>query len=200
MAKGVNGGARAAPSKIGTAVLVLLLVVLLAAAGCGIWYAIATNGFTRFITLEYNGKELAQNARQVVLNHGENEFGIRNMNPFSGELTYTVEINPNAEENFNFTVDENPTAFSRVGELTKYFGIEQGEDAFTVTVPQDYTMEWLLSQVYAGSEVEMPEEFEKDKDYFEMTVEFSDGTDIMLLFNVSDKVSSIEIDPPSIIF
>ena len=56
MAKGVNGGARAAPSKIGTAVLVLLLVVLLAAAGCGIWYAIATNGFTRFITLEYNGK------------------------------------------------------------------------------------------------------------------------------------------------
>ena len=200
MAKGVNGGARAAPSKIGTAVLVLLLVVLLAAAGCGIWYAIATNGFTRFITLEYNGKELAQNARQVVLNHGENEFGIRNMNPFSGELTYTVEINPNAEENFNFTVDENPAAFSRVGELTKYFGIEQGEDAFTVTVPQDYTMEWLLPQVYAGSEVEMPEEFEKDKDYFEMTVEFSDGTDIMLLFNVSDKVSSIEIDPPSIIF
>lgn len=200
MAKGVNGGARAAPSKIGTAVLVLLLVVLLAAAGCGIWYAIATNGFTRFITLEYNGKELAQNARQVVLNHGENEFGIRNMNPFSGELTYTVEINPNAEENFNFTVDENPAAFSRVGELTKYFGIEQGEDAFTVTVPQDYTMEWLLSQVYAGSEVEMPEEFEKDRDYFEMTVEFSDGTDIMLLFNVSDKVSSIEIDPPGIIF
>lgn len=200
MAKGVNGGARAAPSKIGTAVLVLLLVVLLAAAGCGIWYAIATNGFTRFITLEYNGKELAQNARQVVLNHGENEFGIRNMNPFSGELTYTVEINPNAEENFNFTVDENPAAFSRVGELTKYFGIEQGEDAFTVTVPQDYTMEWLLSQVYAGSEVEMPEEFEKDKDYFEMTVEFSDGTDIILLFNVSDKVASIEIDPPSIIF
>ena len=200
MAKGVNGGARAAPSKIGTAVLVLLLVVLLAAAGCGIWYAIATNGFTRFITLEYNGKELAQNARQVVLNHGENEFGIRNMNPFSGELTYTVEIGPNAEENFNFTVDGNPAAFSRVGELTKYFGVEQGEGGFTVTVPQDYTMEWLLSQVYAGSEVEMPEEFEKDKDYFEMTVEFSDGTDIMLLFNVSDKVSSIEIDPPSIIF
>ena len=61
-------------------------------------------------------------------------------------------------------------------------------------------MEWLLSQVYAGSEVEMPEEFEKDKDYFEMTVEFSDGTDIILLFNVSDKVASIEIDPPSIIF
>ena len=45
-----------------------------------------------------------------------------------------------------------------------------------------------------------PEEFEKNKDYFEMTVEFSDGTDIMLLFNVSDKVAGIEIDPPSIIF
>lgn len=200
MAKGINGGARAAPSKVGTVLLVLLLVVLLAAAGCGVWYAIATDGFTQFITLEYNGKELAQNARQVVLNHGENEFGIRNMNPFSGELTYTVEINPNAEENFNFTVDGNPAAFSRVGELTEYFGIEQDEGGFTVTVPEEFEMEWLLSQVYAGSEVEMPEEFEKDKDYFEMTVAFSDGTDIILLFNVSGKVENIELDPPNIIF
>lgn len=200
MAKGVNGGARAAPSKIGTAVLVLPLVVLLAAAGCGIWYAIATNGFTRFITLEYNGKELAQNARQVVLNHGENEFGIRNMNPFSGELTYTVEINPNAEENFNFTVDGNPAAFSRVSELTEYFGIVQVEDGFTVTVPEEFEMEWLLSQIYAGSEVEMPEKFEKDKDYFELTVEFSDGTDFSIRFHIGRTVANVVIDPPGIIF
>ncbi len=200
MAKGVNGGARAAPSKIGTAVLVLLLVVLLAAAGCGVWYAIATNGFTQFIALEYNGRVIRDSTKQVALIRGENEFRIRNMNPFSGELTYTVEINPNAEENFNFTVDGNPAAFSRVGELTEYFGIVQVEDGFTVTVPEEFEMEWLLSQIYAGSEVEMPEKFEKDKDYFEMTVEFSDGTDFSIRFHIGRTVANVVIDPPNIIF
>lgn len=200
MNKNKVGGARAAPSKIGIVLLVLLLVVFLGAAGCGVWYAFETHGFTQFVSLEYNGSTLGNTSRQILLGRGSNEFEIKNMNPFTGELNYTVEIKPNAEETFNFTVDSTPVAFSRVGDLTKYFGIKQKAKGFTMEVPEEYTMQWLMSEVYEGREVEIPAEGKQNKDYFILAVKFSDGMDLMIRFNIRGNVEGVEIDPPGIVF
>lgn len=134
--------ARAAPqkskkkSRAGRIVAVILLTVLLAAVGCGIYYAIETNGFTRFEYLEYNGRRLGTAERGVKLDRGKNVFEIKSMKPAGGAGKYTVKIQANSEAKFTFQADGNPQSFAHVGDVTEYFGIEISEDRFEVNIPR----------------------------------------------------------------
>lgn len=186
--------------KAGTAVLVILLMVLLAAVGCGIWYAVETSGFTRFEYLEYNGQKITSELRQLRIPRGKSEFAVRSMNPFADEIKYEVKIEPNSAESFVFGVDGNQMTFAKVGELTEYFGVELGKGAFTLDIPKEYSMKWLLSQVYEGSDVTVEDDVTMpDKDYFLMTVTFANGKTTRIYFGVG-VVKEIELDPPGIIF
>ena len=70
-----------------------------------------------------------------------------------------------------------------------------------MNVPEEYSMQRLLSQVYAGSEVVAPAEEELPKaDYFVMTAAFSDGTDIVVQFRIGNEVEEIRLEPPGIVF
>ena len=145
-AKKKASAARAAPqkskkkkSRAGRLVAVILLTVLLAAVGCGIYYAIETNGFTRFEYVEYNGRRLGTAERGVKLARGKNVFVIKSMKPAAGAGKYTVRIQANSEAQFTFQADGNPQSFAHVGDVTEYFGIEISEDRFEVNIPSDYS-------------------------------------------------------------
>lgn len=205
-AKKKASAARAAPqkskkkkSRAGRIVAVILLTVLLAAVGCGIYYAIETNGFTRFEYVEYNGRRLGTAERGVKLARGKNVFEIKSMKPAGGAGKYTVKIQANGEAKFTFQADGNPQSFAHVGEVTEYFGIEISEDRFEVNIPSDYSVSAVLSEKYGGETVTLPDELPKDTDFWIMSVGLSDGKNILIYFGVSDK-PTISINPPHIIF
>lgn len=204
-AKKKASAARAAPqkskkkkSRAGRLVAVILLTVLLAAVGCGIYYAIETNGFTRFEYVEYNGRRLGTAERGVKLARGKNVFEIK-MKPAAGAGKYTVRIQANSEAQFTFQADGNPQSFAHVGDVTEYFGIEISEDRFEVNIPSDYSVSAVLSEKYGGETVTLPDELPKDTDFWIMSVGLSDGKNILIYFGVSDK-PTISINPPHIIF
>ena len=204
-AKKKASAARAAPqkskkkkSRAGRLVAVILLTVLLAAVGCGIYYAIETNGFTRFEYVEYNGRRLGTAERGVKLARGKNVFEIK-MKPAAGAGKYTVRIQANSEAQFTFQADGNPQSFAHVGDVTEYFGIEISEDRFEVNIPSDYSVSAVLSEKYGGETVTLPDELPKDTDFWIMSVGLSDGKNILVYFGVSDK-PTISINPPHIIF
>lgn len=161
-AKKKASAARAAPqkpkkkSRAGRIVAVILLTVLLAAVGCGIYYAIETNGFTRFEYVEYNGRRLGTAERGVKLARGKNVFEIKSMKPAAGAGKYTVRIQANSEAQFTFQADGNPQSFSHVGEVTEYFGIEISEDRFEVNIPSDYSVSSVLSESTAAKRSRCP--------------------------------------------
>lgn len=182
-------------------VALVILVFLAITAGLGIWYAVETNGFTCFEYLTYNGEKLNGTARQVSLYKGENVFEIKNLNPFrESEVKYTLEIHPNADESFNFYVDGEAYSYSNIGELTDCFTIEKGEKSFSIFLPLDYSMEWLLSQIYEG-EISAPAKEElSGKDLFVLTIRFANGHDTFVYFNIAGKVTDVVLDPPQIVF
>lgn len=205
-AKKKASAARAAPqkskkkkSRAGRLVAVILLTVLLAAVGCGIYYAIETNGFTRFEYVEYNGRRLETTEKGVKLDRGKNVFEIKSMKPAAGAGKYTVRIQANSEAKFTFQADGNPQSFAHVGEVTEYFGIEISEDRFEVNIPSNYSVSSVLSEKYGGETVTLPDELPKDTDFWIMSVGLSDGKNILIYFGVSDK-PTISINPPHIIF
>lgn len=204
-AKKKASAARAAPqkpkkkSRAGRIVAVILLTVLLASVGCGIYYAIETNGFTRFEYVEYNGRRLETTEKGVKLDRGKNVFEIKSMKPAAGVGKYTVRIQANSEAQFTFQADGNPQSFAHVGDVTEYFGIEISEDRFEVNIPSDYSVSAVLSEKYGGETVTLPDELPKDTDFWIMSVGLSDGKNILVYFGVSDK-PTISINPPHIIF
>ena len=205
-AKKKASAARAAPqkskkrkSRAGRIVAVILLTVLLASVGCGIYYAIETNGFTRFEYVEYNGRRLETTEKGVKLARGKNVFEIKSMKPAAGAGKYTVRIQANSEAKFTFQADGNPQSFAHVGEVTEYFGIEISEDRFEVNIPSDYSVSSVLSEKYGGETVTLPDELPKDTDFWIMSVGLSDGKNILIYFGVSNK-PTISINPPHIIF
>ncbi len=195
-----GGTARGAPKWM-LAVAAVVIAAAIAAGGVLIWLVLRTDGFSREYYVSHGGSVYTDTGRQVSLYIGDEEaFTVGKLNPLSdeGEPGYEVTVTPNAEENFTFTADGNAMAYRSIGDLTEYFGIVMAEEVFTVNIPEEFTMQRLLEQVYEGSEIEVPEL--KSADYFLLKVTFSNGEETEIYFRIYAEAEGITLDPPHIIF
>jgi len=186
-------------SAVGTIFLIVFLGIVLVILGGAIFYGIQTKAFTVFTRLELNGKNISATTNKVMIKMGENEFKIKNYNPFDS-YTYTVKIAANPNENFHFMKDGNPVAYSSIGDLTQVFPLETRNDGFTLTIPSEfYSMKELLSVAYPDSKIDISTELE-NKDYFLMRVNFSNGEILEIYFGIDFPEFGFTLDPPNIIF
>ena len=194
-----GGTARGAPKWM-LAVAAVLIAAAIAAGGVLVWLVLRTDGFSREYYVAHGGSVYTAEARQVVLDSGESQsFTVGRLLPSAdGEIGYEVTVTPNAEENFTFTADGNAMAYRSIGDLTEYFGIVMAEEVFTVNIPEEFTMQRLLEQVYEGSEIEVPEL--KSADYFLLKVTFSNGEETEIYFRIYAEAEGITLGPPHIIF
>ena len=195
-----GGAARGAPKWMAVAAAVLIAAAI-AAGGVLIWLVLRTDGFSREYYVAHGGSVYTDTGRQISLYIGDEEaFTVGKLNPLSdeGEPGYEVTVTPNAEEDFTFTADGNAMAYRSIGDLTEYFGIVMAEEVFTVNIPEEFTMQRLLEQVYEGSEIEVPEL--KSADYFLLKVTFSNGEETEIYFRIYAEAEGITLDPPHIIF
>ena len=205
MAKKKGGGAHAAPKKksyIGAAVGVLVLLAVLALGGAAIWMTLKTDGFTRTKYIVYNGQEIGGEA-SVELSSGENIFELKALPLIGGqESGYSVKIEADPSVNFYYRTSGGVQAFSRLGDVTEAFEIVLGENSFTLTLAEGYSLRDFLTD-YSGEEVSI--ESEPQGAPFMMTVTFSEKSKSVIRFTLpggtgEPDMNGVTIDPPHVVF
>ena len=126
------------------------------------------------------------------------DFAVKSLT--GGEVNYSVEITANPENDFDFTVNGDNYRFisseESMNDYTDMFDIQKRADGFTLTFPEDLTIEQVLSAKYGG-EVILSEPLEYGASYFVMTVS-SDGSVVNIWFSFDDF--TITLDPDRVIF
>ena len=175
---------------------VILLIVVIAVTYSGI----KTSGFQHFNALEHNGTTITATTKQIRFQYGRNAFTVKAMLPFQIPQIYEVTVTSNPESNLTFLKDGEQFSFARLGDLTKYFGVETNSTEFFVTVSNEYySMQAFLNAVYPGTNIELPDSPEL-KDYFILSVSLSGGETIRVYFCIDFSGFTLSIDPPNIIF
>ena len=78
------------------------------------------------------------------------------------------------------------------------FGLQAETDGFTVTIPQDMTVEQAI-ETKLGGDITLIDELSDSTAYFVITVTV-DESSVELPFVFGAKVSGVTLNPPSIIF
>ena len=115
---------------------------------------------------------------------------------------YTVEIVPNAEQDFEYLVDGESHLFSRAGDPSAAFGRNKQDSYFELTLREDMTVQSVLERCHTGQTVEVPADAEKGNAYpYRLIVTSYNGSvSYRIAFSVGMEVTGITLDPPSIVF
>ena len=192
-------GALDAVGKVITYVLVVLLV--LGIAGMVAYFALRAQGVTYYV--EYNGERYVANGDggSLGLVNGETHiFAVKSLT--GGEVNYSVSVRANSSNNFDFvlngaykqfysTMDEN-------NDYSEVFGLQKGSDGFSLTIPENFTVEKAIEIKYGG-DIQLQKELQHGLYYFVITVT-SEKRMVSLWFLFGEKIDGITLSPPSIIF
>lgn len=194
-----SSGAGSVFGKIVTFILVAVLI--LGIVGIAAYFLLREQGMTYYV--EYNGQRYmgGMDGGSLVLQAGKpHKFSVKSLT--GGDVNYSVKVVSNSANSFLFSVgDELYTLYSDDEERNDYsdvFGLEQTVSGFSVTIPQDMTVESAIEQKYGG-EVVLFEEVSANVSYFMIVVSAGD-TSVNLWFTVGVNVTGVTLDPPQIIF
>ena len=194
-----SNGALGAIGKVITYILVVLLV--LGIAGMVAYFALRAQGVTYYV--EYGGERYFANGDGgsiELLNGATNRFSVKSLT--GGEVNYSVTVQSNSANNFDFVIDgEYRQFYSTTEENNDYaavFGLQKKADGFSLTFPDHFTVEQAVETQYGG-DIELQDGYEISDDlcYFVITVT-SDESTVSLWFTFSDL--TITLDPPQIVF
>ena len=148
----------------GFAKVVFYIVLLLAvAAAVGFIYKF-TNGFNedfKTFYVEQNGNKILSADSTVTLKTGEAyRFDVKyTFDTVDSEpKDYSVRVLPNVENDFAFTVDGDLMYFSWIEDLNAAFGLEKGDDRFSLIMAEDMRLQSVLERCYPGQQVVLPAE------------------------------------------
>lgn len=177
------------------AVLLILGIVVIA-----LYFSMRGQGIAYYV--EYNGSRYwgGSDGDALSLGLGEtHKFSVKSLT--GGDVNYSVKVVSNSANSFRFSVgDELYTLYSDDEERNDYsdvFGLEQTVSGFSVTIPQDMTVESAIEQKYGG-EVVLFEEVSANVSYFMIVVSAGD-TSVNLWFTVGVNVTGVTLDPSQII-
>ena len=188
-------------------VIGVILVLLLLAGIVAVIYRF-TNGFNedfKTFYVEYDGKQILTSDSELILESGEtNRFDVKyTFDTGQSEVKdYSVEIVPNVEKDFEYTVNGEPYLFSRAGDLSAAFSLNKQESYFELTLQEDMTLQSVLEAVHSGQQVEVPENASDGNPfpYALIVSSYNGNVSYHIAFNLGAEVTGITIDPPSIVF
>lgn len=184
--------------KIITYILVVLLV--LGIAGGISYFVLRNQGITYYV--EYGGEKYLADSDGGSLylppSDKPRSFSVKSLT--GGEVNFDVKITSNSANNFTFVYDGQPQKFYGTNEeqndYSEVFGLEKSADGFTLSIPENFTVEEAVKMKYGG-DIEIQGDLNYKLCYFVITVSV-DKTAVNLWFNFTEL--TITLDPPSIIF
>lgn len=187
---------------------VLLLLVLVGVIGM---IAHFTNGFkedfkTFYVT--YAGEDIMSQNSKLKLSRGEEHrfdvtYTFDNLDEETEPKDYYVEIVSNVEKGneFEYTVDGEKITYVDGMYLTNAFEIEKQDTYFTLTLPEDISLEKVLESVY-GKDVEAP----KDEDcadpylYTLVITSYDESVRYYIDFALAAEVTTVQLYPSEVVF
>ena len=188
-------------------VIGIVLVLLLLAGIVAVIYRF-TNGFNedfKTFYVEHDGEQILSADSKMSFKAGETyRFDVKYTFDTDKSETkdYSVTIVPNAEKDFEYTVDGEPYLFSRVGDLSEAFDLNKQATYFEITTTDGMTLQSVLERCHTGQTVEVPADAEKGNAYpYQLVVTSYNGSvSYRIAFSVGMTVTGITLDPPSIVF
>ena len=115
---------------------------------------------------------------------------------------YSVTIVPNAEKDFEYTVDGEPYLYSKAGDLSAAFGLRKHDTYFEIVTAEDTGLTGVLESKYSGQTVEIPENAASENPYpFKLVISsYNESVTYNIRFNVGVDVTGVTLDPSEIIF
>ena len=185
----------------------IILVLLLVAGSVAVIYRF-TNGFNedfKTFYVEHEGKQILMQDSKTALDAGSTyRFDVKYTFDTQQSETkdYTVEIVPNAEQDFEYTVDGETYLYSKAGDLSAAFGLNKQATYFEITTMDGMTLQSVLERCHTGQTVEVPADAEKGNAYpYQLIVSSYNGSvSYRIAFSVGMDVTGITLDPSQIIF
>ena len=188
-------------------VIGIILVLLLVAGLVAVIYKF-TNGFNedfKTFYVEYDGEQiLSENSAMTFTEGKTHRFDVKYT--FDTGQTeardYSVEIVPNVEKDFEYTVDGETYLYSKAGDLSAAFALNKQDSYFAITLREDMTIQSVLETVYPGQQVEVPETA-ADENPFPYTLivsSYNGNVSYRIAFDLGTDVTGITLDPSQIIF
>ena len=191
-----------AKSASGKFVVWLLAVVFIIAVVCiALFFILRERGLTNYV--EYNGERyfLGSDGGELFLRRGKtHEFSVKSLT--GGEVDFDVKIMSNVDNNIAFAYNGEYYNFytgnAETDDYSDVFGLQAETDGFSVTIPQDMTVEQAI-ETKMGGDITLLDEISDSTAYFVITVTV-DESSVDLLFVFGVEVSGVTLNPPSIIF
>lgn len=185
----------------------IILVLLVVTGLVAIIYKF-TNGFNeefKTFYVDYGGEQILSADSNLALAKNEtHRFDVKYTfdTPQSDVKGYSVEIMPNAERDFDFTVDGERYLYSKQDDMSAAFGLKKSDTYFELVIPEDFSLEYALQSCYPGKEVVVPEEATDANTYPYMLVisSYNDSVVYHIALSVGAEVTGVTLDPDHIIF
>ena len=193
--------------QVAAKVIGIILVLLLVAGLVAVIYKF-TNGFNedfKTFYVEYEGKQILAQNSELALEPGKTyRFDVKYTFDTQQSETkdYSVEIVPNAEQDFEYLVDGEPYLYSKTGDLSSAFSLKKQKSYFEITLREDMTIQSALETVYPGQQVEVPGTAadENPFPYALIVSSYNGNVSYRIAFNLGADVTGITLDPSQIIF
>ena len=186
-------------------VIGIILVLLLVAGLVAVIYKF-TNGFNedfKTFYVEHDGEQILSADSKMSFKAGETyRFDVKYT--FDTGQTeardYSVEIVPNAEQDFEYTVDGETYLYSKAGDLSAAFSLKKQKSYFEITLREDMTVQSVLETVHPGQQVKVPENAADVFPYVLCISSYNGNVSYRIAFGLGAEVTGITLDPPSIVF
>ena len=183
----------------------IILVLLLVAGLVAVIYKF-TNGFNedfKTFYVEHEGKQILAQDSELVLEPGKTyRFDVKyTFDTGQAEARdYSVEIVPNAKQDFEYTVDGETYLYSKAGDLSSAFSLKKQKSYFEITLREDMTVQSVLETVHPGQQVKVPENAADVFPYVLCISSYNGNVSYRIAFGLGAEVTGITLDPPSIVF
>lgn len=188
-------------------VIGIILVLLLVAGLVAVIYKF-TNGFNedfKTFYVEHDGKQILAQDSELALEPGKTyRFDVKYTFDTEQSETkdYSVEIVPNAEQDFEYLVDGEPYLYSKTGDLSAAFSLKKQATYFEITLREDITLQSVLETVHPGQQVEVPGNASDGNPfpYALIVSSYNRNVSYHIAFNLGAEVMGVTLNPPSIVF
>ena len=136
-------------------VIGIILVLLLVAGLVAVIYKF-TNGFNedfKTFYVEHEGKQILSENSEMTFTEGKtHRFDVKYTFDTDKSETkdYSVTIVPNAEKDFEYTVDGEPYLYSKAGDLSAAFGLRKHDTYFEIVTADGMTLQSVLERCHTG--------------------------------------------------
>ena len=185
----------------------IILVLLLVAGLVAVIYKF-TNGFNedfKTFYVEHEGKQILSENSEMTFTKGKtHRFDVKYTFDTQQSETrdYSVEIVPNAEQDFEYTVDGETYLYSKAGDLSSAFSLKKQKSYFEITLREDMTVQSVLETVHPGQQVKVPENASDGNPfpYALIVSSYNGNVSYRIAFDLGADVTGITLDQPGIVF